>query len=96
MIDVMHQFTGNYPGVEFVIDPEDARSGYHQGQCDADIAALLALPYLAEQLARIPAESLRKELREYGSWDDAELQDHAQNLARILWLACAESVETED
>jgi large repetitive protein len=32
-------------------------------------------------------------LDEYGAWDDKELRDHAQNLQRILWLACGDIVD---
>jgi hypothetical protein len=44
-------------------------------------------------LERIDAEALRKELREYGAWDDQELTDHEQNLQRILWIAAGDIVE---
>lgn len=69
---------------------EDAKCGSHQGQCDADVADLRSIPYIAEQLDAMPAELVRDHLREYGTWDAAELADHEQNLHRVLWLACGD------
>ena len=79
--------------IEFKLLLEDAHNGSHQGRCDDDIAALLRVPYIAEQLAKIDEKLLRDELREYGAWDTAELADHDANLSRILWLACGDIVE---
>jgi hypothetical protein len=39
-------------------------------------------------LDKISAYSLRAELREYGAWNEEELSNHEDNLARILWIAC--------
>lgn len=76
--------------IELAITLEDARSGSHQGACDDDISALREVPYIKEQLEQVSAEALARELREYGAWDDDELADHEQNLARFLWLACGD------
>jgi hypothetical protein len=46
--------------------------------------------FWAERIARpeaVTPESLAKELREYGAWDDNELADDAANWRRILWIA---------
>jgi hypothetical protein len=79
--------------IEIAITLDDAASGAHQGACDDDIAELLKVPYIAEQLATIAPEKLRGALQEYGAWDDEQLADHDQNLARFLWLACGQIVE---
>jgi hypothetical protein len=50
---------------------------------------------IRRQLERIDPEVLRKELREYGAWDDEDLADHAQNLQRILWIAAGDIVENQ-
>ena len=71
----------------------DAQHGHHPGQCDADIAELLTVPYIARQLADIPHDALADELREYGAWDNQELENHSDNLSRILWIACGDIVE---
>lgn len=59
----------------------------HQGRCDEDVAALLAVPAIARQLDLIRPELIRRELREYGAWDETELADDAMNRERIVWLA---------
>ena len=72
---------------------EDAESGSHPGQCDEDVAALRDLRYIRNQLDALDPEKVRRELREYGAWDDEELSDHGANLSRVLWLACGNIVE---
>lgn len=76
------------------LSAEHARQGSHQGACDADISELLTLPEIASQLDSIDPAKIANELREYGAWDDAELQDADQNRARILWIACGD-INTE-
>jgi hypothetical protein len=82
-------FSGNY-GVEFEMTLEQAESASHAGDCEADVQALQADPVIAEQLAKIKPEALRRELEDYGTWDAEELSDHNQNLTRILWLAAGD------
>lgn len=72
---------------------EQARGASHQGQCDDDVLALSQDPGIASQVAQWPADTLRAELREYGAWSDAELQDHAQNIQRMLWIAAGDVVD---
>lgn len=83
--------------VELAITLEDAQSCTHPGSCDADVAGLSRVPYIAEQLATIPpavargvaAESGRND---YGNGPD-DMSDHDANLAYILWMACGDIVE---
>ena len=70
-----------------------AEGASHQGQCDDDVAALLAEPSIKRQLAKIPSASIAAELKGYGAWDDEELADVAANQARIVWLAAGDIVE---
>ena len=67
---------------------DDARSGSHSGPCDDDVRELSRKSYIAKQLAELDAILLARELREWGAWSDTELEDHDQNLQRVLWLAC--------
>jgi hypothetical protein len=68
--------------------PEDVvRNCSHSGLCDDDVDACLLLPEIKAELAEINPDQLRKELREHGAWNETELQDHAENLKRILWIA---------
>jgi len=87
-------FHGNY-GITLQMTMDQARSASHQGQCDADVEALSRVPVIARQLRKLDADTLRRELREYGAWDADELADHEQNLQRILWLAAGEIVERQ-
>lgn len=76
--------------IEIALALEDARYGSHQGACDDDVAALLTVPYIQEQLAAVDAEDLKEHLSEYGAWNDDELQNHDTNLTRALWLFCGD------
>ena len=91
----MYSSHGNYPETEIELTLEDAQSVSHPGPCDADVEALAKELYVAKQLARIPADSLRLELREYGAWDSDELADHSSNLLRWLWIAGNDIVEDQ-
>lgn len=64
----------------------------HSGQCDADVAHYAPQ---TERPARCTAQALRDELREYGAWDDNELQDDTANWQRIIWIA-AGNIADED
>jgi hypothetical protein len=88
-------FTSSSGRVEFQLTLEQAESVSHSGQCDDDVAALMADPFIRLQLARITPDILRLELREYGAWEDAQLADHQTNLSRILWLAGGDIVEEQ-
>jgi hypothetical protein len=88
-------FTTGSGRIEFYLTLEDAGIGHHSGQCDADVEYLRGVPYIAKQLAEIDSATLAGELREYGAWDDVELSNHDENLARILWIACGDIQEEE-
>lgn len=64
-----------------------ADSVTHPGQCDADVLALSHVPEVRSQLNALLPECVRRELREYGTWSESELQDDEQNLQRLLWVA---------
>ena len=81
------------PFVELALLPDDARCGYHQGQCDADIADLRRVPYIAAQLDALDPELMRRALREWGAWDADDLADDDANRDRLLWLACGDIVD---
>lgn len=50
----------------------------------------------------ISNKQLTNELREFGAWDDNELENRADNLQRLMWTAChdiserGDDVESED
>ena len=76
--------------IELELTLEDAEYGSQQGQCDEYVKDLSEVPYIKEQLDKIDPELLSDELREWGAWDETERADHAQNIQRILWLACGD------
>jgi len=79
--------------IELEIELEDAEQGSHQGSCDNDIEELIDVPYIRAQLDTVDPGKLIEDLGEYGAWDDDELEDHEQNLRRLLWLACGDITE---
>ena len=80
--------------IELNISQRVAEIGYHSGQCDRDLEWIRKNEeHVERQLRKVDPELLREELREYGAWDDEELQDHDVNLTRLLWLACGDIVE---
>lgn len=83
--------------IEMALTLDDAQSGYHSGQCDADIAELRQVPYIAEQLVAIPADVARDVAAESGRNDyghgTEDMNDRAANLAYVLWVACGDIVE---
>jgi hypothetical protein len=58
----------------------------HSGDCLDDVLALL--PELSEQTDYWPDEELRQQLSEYGAWSNNELNDHAANIRRMVWIVC--------
>ena len=84
--------SGNY-GNELQITKSQAAIGSHSGQCDGDIAYLRTIPAIRRQLGKLNPETLRRELQEYGAWDETELANHDENLARWLWIACGAITE---
>jgi len=89
----MTYWTESLGRIELDIKMKDAHIGSHQGQCDADIAHLLTVPYIKKQLAKLNPELVAKCLKEFGAWDSEELANHEDNLSRLLWVACCDLVE---
>lgn len=59
----------------------------HSGSNDIAVAECMQIPEVKAELSEIDPEALRKELDQYGTWDNTQLQDHEANLERILWVA---------
>lgn len=73
-------------GIE--ISDEQVQSVAQTGSNDVAVAELREVPEIKEQLDKIDPKALKSELKEYGAWTDEELNNHDQNLSRILWIAC--------
>ena len=83
-------FTSSCGRIELNVTRAQAATAAHPGPCDSDILELSRHPKIKRQLARIDPAILAAELKGYGAWDEQELTDHAQNLQRILWIACGD------
>lgn len=90
----MEFWTDSYGRLELQLSLDQARQGYHQGACDADIADLIQDPAIAGQLSKFDPQIVAEALQEYGGWSDAELLNHADNLGRLLWIACGDIVDS--
>ena len=70
--------------IQLNITLKDAQMCSHAGRCDDDVQWIMEnRPKLQRQLAKIDPEDLKKELDEYGAWDDGELSNHQDNLKRL-------------
>ena len=69
---------------------KQARACSHSGPCDENVKALRTHKKIRFQLARISNEYLKAQLKEYGAWDEEELQDRIDNEERILWIAACD------
>ena len=76
--------------IELKIFKSHATNCSHPGPCDNDVKELSDLPYIKKQLARIEPGKIAKVLSDYGAWDEIELQDNAQNIQRLLWIAAGD------
>lgn len=87
----MYWYTSSSGRIEFQLTLESTQRGMHQGQCDDDIASLLEVPYIKEQLAKLDPAVIRTELQEiFFDGDDPQCDDVANNLKRLLWIACGD------
>ena len=84
--------SSNY-GNDLRITLPDAQACTHSGQCDDDVKALMQKPYIKKQLASLNKEQLRKELKEYGAWNEEELNNHEDNLMRWVWISAGDIAE---
>jgi hypothetical protein len=82
--------------IELEMTLEQARGASHPGQCSKDVKALSKVPEIKKQLDEMDPSLLYAELSAFGAWDEVELQDHAENLQRILWLAAGDISEENE
>lgn len=78
---------------EISMTKEQAESCSHPGDCMSDVKRLMHDPDIRKQMSHISPEHIRKELKEYGAWDEEELKDDESNKQRILWIAAGNIVE---
>jgi len=88
-------YTSSMGLVEIQMTKAQAHKGYHSGDCEADVRALMKEPNIARQLKKLDPEKVKIELKEFGAWTRKELENHEDNLMRILWEACASIVDSK-
>ena len=74
---------GNY--IEFYVYRSDIEEMPIRGACDYVVQQMAIKPYIQNQLAD-KQDKIVKELGEYGTWDESELQDKQANIQRLLWV----------
>lgn len=87
-------YTSGSGRIELKLTKEQANIGCHQGQCDNDIAYLRTIPAIKRQLNKLDKDILANELKEFGAWDAEQLENHEENLNRILWIACGDIIDS--
>ena len=71
----------------------DANRCSLSGNNEDALKSLMLKPYIKKQLAELKKDALIKELKEYGAWDESELNSHKDNIIRFLWVSCADISE---
>lgn len=72
---------------------KDAESATHSGDCEGDVIILMEKKYIKKQLDLLNPDNLKKELSEYGAWNDEELSNHNDNIKRWVWISAGDIVE---
>jgi hypothetical protein len=82
----------NY-GNDLRLTRKDAKQCSHAGECGGDVSEIMQKDYVRKQLTNLDPAQLKKELDEYGAWDESELLDHSQNLIRWVWISASDITE---
>ena len=82
----------NY-GNDLKLTRRDAEACSASGDNEAAVNEVIVKPYVKKQLATIDPEQLKKELKDYGAWDETELANHQDNLQRWLWISAGDCIE---
>lgn len=86
--DILHVWFGNYVDL-LSIKLEDAEVCSVGGVNNEDaVNWLIKEPYIASQIKELNPDDIRKELDEYGCWEDYELASNEDNIVRLVWIAC--------
>ena len=72
---------------------EQAKSVSHQGDCLSGVLELLKNKEYMQQFKKIRLSDIAAELKEYGAWDEEELNNIVDNQQRITWIAGCRIVE---
>lgn len=81
--------TLHFEGHDLFISRDDLTEDLREAleDCGRPGPAYAAVKYVMETFEVTgDEEDCRDYLRAYGSWDDGQLADHQENLARLVWL----------
>ncbi len=87
-------FVPSESGIEVSLLKECIEECTHAGVCDAEVEKWVQQS--REELDLLDKELVAKCLKGYGAWSDEELQDHEQNLKRLLWVAAGNCKEEDE
>lgn len=87
---------GSGYGLELRLREQDVDSVPQSGAADESIAYLMRDSAIKGQLDSFAVADVIAHLKEYGAWDTSELQDHDENLSRVLWLAICDVRENPE
>ena len=89
--------TGSCHEITLRLTGEQIQSGYHSGNCDADIAALMEVPEIKEQLDAVDNELLDKWWKDDMFVDDTpeehKAADRKRKLEWLLFDCCANAID---
>lgn len=88
--NILHWSMSNY-GVDICLTMEDITTITTGGR-DAHpyILEIIKKPYMVPQVARLDRDKLRQEVKEWGSWDSGELDNHEDNIIRWIWIVAGD------
>jgi hypothetical protein len=87
-----HYNFSNY-GNDLRLKPQDIENCSGSGDVTQAVKEVSQMPYVKKQTAKFEPTQLRKELKEYGAWDEDELNNHQENIQRWIWLSACDISE---
>lgn len=84
--------SSNY-GNDLKLTRQDAMNCSVSGDNEPSVKIVMDKPYVKSQLQNLDKEKLKRELKEYGAWDDNQLNDHSENLMRWVWISASDISE---
>lgn len=89
-----------FEGADFSLYLEDLSPELLEALKECGVGGRSADPYVKEVMENFDIsgdkEDCRKYLEGYGAWEDAELENHQENLTRLVWLTGSSIIEEGD
>ena len=90
------QWFNSFGTINITLDTRDAEDLASRGESIGTVKSLRKREAIESQLEQISPDNLRETISEYGAWSKEELQDHDENLNRLLWIAGCDIAERPD